>query len=89
MGAWAVAWPGELYEPARKARTATTRTEATADLSGTSRRMGILLRRRIEAFAAPKEWRESSHELPTCQEDPPVRFADVSRILLDRCRTRA
>ncbi len=41
IGAWAVAWPGALYEPARKAPRATMRVSASANLNGMSLRMYI------------------------------------------------
>jgi hypothetical protein len=73
IGAWAVAGAGVLYEPARKARTATMTVEATADLRGTNRPMGSSWDVVVEAFAAPeKEWRESSQDARGCQGVPAV-----------------
>jgi hypothetical protein len=41
IGAWAVAGTGALYEPARKARRATTRATTIADLKGIDLRMCV------------------------------------------------
>jgi hypothetical protein len=41
IGVWAVAGVGVLYEPAKNARRAMRTANATADLKGICRRMGI------------------------------------------------
>jgi hypothetical protein len=73
IGAWAVAGAGALYDPARKASTATMRANATADLTGITLCIGIPPGR-VGAFAAEK-CRESSQPTPPCQQ---------AQILLDR-----
>src|SRR4030095_10603348 len=73
-GAWAVAEVGAVYEPARKATSATTVVATIANLKGTSVRMGHpsvgrrpAVRRPVEVFAASEKWRESMQAGARCQ----------------------